>query len=1387
MGSSCSSGQKHKDKDSGSTRSEDSPTYQGKRAVGGAQGAQGANHHVAPAAAPTPPAGAAPAARPPTKAAEPEARIAPSATSDSVGAAGAGQEQADDGVDLLPAPLEKLPEPLRRLLLGRVASTRQAAQTNKIAIYVCAADSQDCCVEKGALHRLVYPELRAACRERGYELHIADLHWRTALEKQQDHEFPELCLGELARQQETAYVVPVLFLNMSLGTPLLPRTIETQDFEMALGKAEDKTLLNKWYTRDAHAQPPCYRLRPHTCYIPGLKEDCQTEGALSEWRAEVERTLAVLQDVLPTDLKDTYLSTALEQEVHNTVCMSQELARRTLWLHRVYTHQPPADPAAPPPSTQEAELRRRLDNIHHILKGQLVEKNILRLSVKYAEGGVQPELPEHAQYVADVTAQLTAALKNIVDAIIDEDQSKAVGKPGFGLDKRLVQELTHQAGVCQQASQCSVNREGVIAQIKSYVEGGCRSPLVVTGPRGCGKSTLVARAAQCCSSWSTSGSASGSTSASPGAPLLAVRFCGVSADSMTLERVLATIGHQCQLLWDGGHCLASHTVESWREKLPELLAGAATKRTLVVMVDGLDQLKSGGGASGADWVPAELPVGVKLILTVGDKSALLDGLKSRLPASALLSMPALDQAEAASILNAWVMQYNHSVPKRVQDCVLSSVRDCTLPLYAKVLAWHTSWEGEEDAEATRVAPKGNVHDQLQLLLDQLEAVLGKSQVAYAAALVSAAKYGVSDSEMLDLLAHHGDFHSSATHVPWAPACLFWARFNKLLAPFLQWVLCGGELVLQWRDVSVRDAVDGRYLGNKTAHKALLDYFKGSWWAERAPALQGRLQPMQNLADQCYNSRRLQELPYVSHAVNGSIKKDFLLDLSWVHDKVCGADVFQVLEDIALEKSEDPDVLWLEAALQEAAPALAFDGRQLHSQLFRRLTIDFPAAPSATAAEPGAGPGAAAEPEEWVSVPEGRALPRAALAACLQPPAPALLPIPAKVPDDVPDRLDLIVRIRDYPDYVVAVCTAKEEIAVWDILRCERVRVLRGVPQPLSLQPVDSRRCIVLCQRELRIYDLDACTLLARLKGVMNQKMPYFGLHDQSHLVALSRNRMYVNLMNLDSGDCVTTFKAGEDRFLNSLLVSGDGRVLVCGDETQKPFPLLVWNLASRKLLYDLRIPHHDFVTSLAAITHEGHYVCCVAQEVDEPSANFIVVYDLQSGTLFKKWKPGVNTVSLNISSRDGCVISGLQDGRVLVWDLITGNCRWTLSGHTAPVDYLRLDAQGGTFLSADSKCRDRSLRLWDLNKGTLVAVYTARRPVTACEVTHGGEVLVMAEEGAGHPTTLRLRGRPSSAATPPGGQPAQPPQPPNGQPGQPAQPSRYFGTPEHHGRIVDFR
>jgi len=60
------------------------------------------------------------------------------------------------------------------------------------------------------------------------------------------------------------------------------------------------------------------------------------------------------------------------------------------------------------------------------------------------------------------------------------------------------------------------------------------------------------------------------------------------------------------------------------------------------------------------------------------------------------------------------------------------------------------------------------------------------------------------------------------------------------------------------------------------------------------------------------------------------------------------------------------------------------------------------------------------------------------------------------------------------------------------------------------------------------------------------------------------------------------------------------------------------------------------------------------QELETSDPNFIVVYDLQSGTLFKKWKAGANTVAVSIACQNTCVVTSLQDARILVWDLGTG-------------------------------------------------------------------------------------------------------------------------------------
>lgn len=63
-------------------------------------------------------------------------------------------------------------------------------------------------------------------------------------------------------------------------------------------------------------------------------------------------------------------------------------------------------------------------------------------------------------------------------------------------------------------------------------------------------------------------------------------------------------------------------------------------------------------------------------------------------------------------------------------------------------------------------------------------------------------------------------------VAWAPACLFWARFNKHLSPFFQWMPVLNTCTLQWRTKTVRSAIAQRYKNNiKSGHQMLVNYFK----------------------------------------------------------------------------------------------------------------------------------------------------------------------------------------------------------------------------------------------------------------------------------------------------------------------------------------------------------------------------------------------------------------------------------------------------------------------------------------------------------------------------------------------------------------------------------
>ncbi|ETN61299.1 hypothetical protein AND_007044 [Anopheles darlingi] len=1319
MGNYCSSGQTKKDKDNVSEKSEESPSYQpadkdkhkgndGKEAplaapevISDASGtgqqpnnnsSNATNGGALAGGGPGPGAGGPDGARA-------QARVLQNVQSMTLSDSTTNSPMAVSPPCDITQVHQLLPQNLAPLY-GKPTTNRRTDKYKKIVLYILAAD--DGFQTEKAMLREVFKGLNQKCQSRGFELHVADLHvlqpkgagfdvnrwYEGPLEAQGGHDLAANCLAEIARQSCDSYLIPILFLGGSLGDPLLPLTIESQDFVAALQMVEQnapgRALLEKWYVPDDKSQPACYRLKAKSL-PPMTPEESQSELSL---------LLQTLIEIFSKELCDSYLTTVVEQEINNTVLINQELSKRCIWVQSaVGTLKPDGL------SSVDAETVRRLLNIQNDLKNQLSEKHIIRLPANMAQ-----------QQEEQFGAVLESCLSLEIDLIIDEHTSKySIPQCTYGVDRRLLSELEEVNRHSRVLNENCANFTPTTDRIRDYLVSTRKKPLVVYGQTGAGKSVLMAKLSQNLHTWLPESH-------------LVMRYANLTMQSSDVVSLLGSITEQISVLIKGTPTRCQHTIASYTTELRALLE--CCKHPITILIDSVDALRDVGDL---EWLPVDLVDVVKVVLTVGSsvgsgshelaqlqapEDRVLQRLRERIGdgegGSCFLHLTPFTQEQWEDVLcfGGGDIYAANGALQLPESWKKSGEK---ISIQAKVL-WWLGWLGKTELSDTSVS---HISEQVFEILEQK---FTAPIIRLIVPLLLASREGLLETEIITLLRNSKLVNGSTTKL--------WTHFCWKMGPLF---LHNKNIILV--DRALRKVAERRYAAElPRAHQLLHDYYEA----------QPNLFVDRKGKDKCLNYRKFIELPYHKYKLTAGSSaaggqhpfaySPYLTDLVWLQDKLIATGCVHVLNDIALLAAEpnggggsELHVAALRTILERHYKALNYDAHQLYSLL-----------------------------RSFVAGEQQRTGPNAVLQSWLDGIAGSTVPLleqvelsESKEPSSTTEQpslagYDLIMNLNIEGYFVISLSTEREEICVWDVAKCRKVRTLTGVPQPSAICPVGDYGVAVLCRREIRIIDLNLGQFKVTLKGVMNQKMPYFGLHDASHLVCLSRNRMYVNLMNIDSGDCVTTFKAGEDRFLNSLLVSGDGRILVCGDETQKPFPLLVWHLSQKKLLYDLRIPHHDFITSLSAITHEGSYVAVVAKELAEPSPNFIVVYDLQSGTLFKKWKPACSTVSLAISQTNTCVIAGLEDARILIWDLVTGNCRSTLVGHSAPVTLLKLDPTGKILLSSDKEGRDISIRLWQLDSGSLLAVYTPEERITTCEILSGGSYLALALENRHNLITLKL-------------------------------------------------
>src|ERR1700740_2861799 len=100
-------------------------------------------------------------------------------------------------------------------------------------------------------------------------------------------------------------------------------------------------------------------------------------------------------------------------------------------------------------------------------------------------------------------------------------------------------------------------------------------------------------------------------------------------------------------------------------------------------------------------------------------------------------------------------------------------------------------------------------------------------------------------------------------------------------------------------------------------------------------------------------------------------------------------------------------------------------------------------------------------------------------------APPTSPTPSSCP---PSTYDNLFVIRGDRIHIISTSDTSNEVAVWSIdghvkrsptspSPCKLVRRLRGIPFPKDVKMVTQTRALILCNRELRLYDLSTGILV----------------------------------------------------------------------------------------------------------------------------------------------------------------------------------------------------------------------------------------------------------------------------------------------------------------------
>jgi tetratricopeptide (TPR) repeat protein len=356
----------------------------------------------------------------------------------------------------------------------------------------------------------------------------------------------------------------------------------------------------------------------------------------------------------------------------------------------------------------------------------------------------------------------------------------------------LDREAAEHEAFAESLAKVYIGRKGYFDRLDAHADGE-EPPLVVLGESGAGKSALLAN-------WALR------YRGMHPEELLLMHFIGATPFAADWEAMLRRILAELKRRFDLPVEIPDQP-DALREAFANGLHMAAVKGRVLLVLDGLNQLADRGGAQDLVWLPPTIPTAVRLVLSTLPGKPLAELQRRGWPT---LSVDPLGSEERKQLIPLYLAQYSKTLGADQTDRIAASPQTAN-PLFLRTLLNELRLFGmheQLDARIDVLLQAATPEELYEMVLSRCEQDYGRDRpglVSEALSLLWAARRGLSEAELLDMLGSHGKRLPGAY---WSPLYLA-----------LEQSLINRSGLIGFAHSYLRQAVRNRFLPDEKAERA----------------------------------------------------------------------------------------------------------------------------------------------------------------------------------------------------------------------------------------------------------------------------------------------------------------------------------------------------------------------------------------------------------------------------------------------------------------------------------------------------------------------------------------------------------------------------------------